>query len=146
MGKFCTEWPELVELCMKCAHVDCVGEDGCKSYQEIKNRLENRAKAAKRAALKQTRPRKPEVNTQETQEERVTTLEGADKGEVLRLCNSAIAALEALCKCPGCGEMFPTRRLREWLDHLKELRIEVYSAQIDWDTIAEGMKRGRGSE
>lgn len=150
----CREWPELVELCMKCLNEDCTSEDGCKTYKQMKRRLERDGQTAEKEAPK------PRAKKAATAKEKPP--EGQGRGimfemppegqnpevldvqmgtaETLRRCNDAIRALEALIDDADGALIIPRDKAAELLRELKAARIESYARLIDWESIANAME------
>jgi hypothetical protein len=133
--QYCDERPELVELCEKCKHADCIGHDGCETYKKLRKKLVGRNRTGRKAA-------DPAITFAEMPEPPEQT--GA--GGTLKRCNAAIIALEALHADVESDMVVPTHKVAEMIEILRVARMEAYSKHIDWDSIAEGLKSGREAE
>lgn len=120
---FCSEAPELVELCTNCTKKDCP-ESGCSDYNAIKRRISG-GRSSQRASKPKPPPEQLEICSPET----------------LFKVNRAIDALEALCDDPGATRFTSGRGLAiKLLEQLKHARFNQCNDLIDWDAVAERMK------
>lgn len=137
---YCTEAPELVELCGRCIKPDCVSYGGCKDYKALKKQIAQRDKKATQSAPVEEKP----VNMPAMELEIVPVNLAGNAAETLQKCNAAIEALEAMQNDDGCNMIFDSVMIDKLLQSLKETRIREYAALIDWDAIAEKMKQKGG--
>lgn len=134
--KCCSEQMELIDLCVKCEKNDCDSDDGCAEYIALKQQLSPKKKRGKPAAADELPVLPPAI---ELAEAPAKIFDGT--AENLQKCNAAIEALEALYNDDACGLIFDAETIRKTLQSLKETRIREYGAMIDWNAIAERMKR-----
>ena len=120
---FCSEAPELVELCTNCTKEDCP-ETGCSDYRAIKRRIRG-DKGNQRESKPKPMPEQLKICSPET----------------LFRVNRVIDALEALCDDPGARPFTSGQGLAiKLLEQLKRARFNHCNALIDWDAVAERMK------